>query len=185
MGRRTFLKGAVVGTGAVATGIGKEAFGGEGSLPAKVDKSPKPKAATATTRTANAKLLGRLPFASKQDMEDATRGLIAPLPNNGVITNEKGEPVWDMRKFQFILDQEKAPDTVNPSLWRQSRLVMQGGLFKVVDGLYQVRNADLSNGKSGGGTLLSTPATEAGGCGRTLAQPRRSLRRGARSGIRR
>jgi alkyl sulfatase BDS1-like metallo-beta-lactamase superfamily hydrolase len=145
MGRRTFLKGAVVGTGAVATGIGKEAFGGEGSLPAKVDKSPKPKAATATTRTANAKLLGRLPFASKQDMEDATRGLIAPLPNNGVITNEKGEPVWDMRKFQFILDQEKAPDTVNPSLWRQSRLVMQGGLFKVVDGLYQVRNADLSN----------------------------------------
>jgi alkyl sulfatase BDS1-like metallo-beta-lactamase superfamily hydrolase len=105
----------------------------------------KPKEATATTKEANAKLLDLLPFASKQDMEEATRGFIAPLPNNGVITNDKGQPVWDMRRFQFILDQEKAPDTVNPSLWRQSRLVMQGGLFKVVDGLYQVRNADLSN----------------------------------------
>ena len=145
MDRRTFLKGTVVGAGAVAAGIGKEALGAEESVPAKVDKNPKPKAATATTKTANAKLLDRLPFASKQDMEDATRGLIAPLPNNGVITNEKGKPVWDMRKFQFILDQEKAPETVNPSLWRQSRLVMQGGLFKVVEGLYQVRNADLSN----------------------------------------
>jgi alkyl sulfatase BDS1-like metallo-beta-lactamase superfamily hydrolase len=69
-----------------------------------------------------------------------------------------------MRKFQFILDQEKAPDTVNPSLWRQSRLVMQGGLFKVVDGLYQVRNADLSNltifeGKTG--IILADPLISA------------------------
>ena len=146
MDRRTFLKNTVVvGAGAVASGIGKEAFGAEESSPAKGEKNPKPKGASATTKKANAKLLDLLPFASKQDMEDATHGLVAPLPNNGVITNEKGEPVWDMRKFQFILDQEKAPDTVNPSLWRQSRLVMQGGLFKVVDGLYQVRNADLSN----------------------------------------
>jgi alkyl sulfatase BDS1-like metallo-beta-lactamase superfamily hydrolase len=104
-----------------------------------------PKGATTATKANNAKIIELLPFANKQDMEDATHGFIAPLPNNGVINNEKGQPVWDMRDFQFILDQEKAPDTVNPSLWRQSRLVMQGGLFKVVDGLYQVRNADLSN----------------------------------------
>ena len=38
-----------------------------------------------------------------------------------------------------------APDTVNPSLWRQSQLCLKGGLFKVVDRLYQVRNADISN----------------------------------------
>jgi len=104
-----------------------------------------PKKATEATKKHNARLLELLLFANTQDLKDATRGLIAPLPNDGVINNDKGEPVWDMRKFQFILDQEKAPDTVNPSLWRQSRLVMQGGLFKVVDGLYQVRNADLSN----------------------------------------
>ncbi|MFZ5452550.1 MAG: hypothetical protein ACOZF2_11905 [Thermodesulfobacteriota bacterium] len=34
---------------------------------------------------------------------------------------------------------------MNPSLWRQCQLVIQGGLYKVVDGLYQVRTADLSN----------------------------------------
>ena len=32
-----------------------------------------------------------------------------------------------------------APDTVNPSLWRQSQLVAMHGLFEVVPGIYQVR----------------------------------------------
>ena len=34
---------------------------------------------------------------------------------------------------------------MNPSLWRQSQLVVKGGLYRVVDRLYQVRSADLSN----------------------------------------
>ena len=34
---------------------------------------------------------------------------------------------------------------VNPSLWRQTWLVLKGGLFTVVDRLHQVRNADISN----------------------------------------
>jgi alkyl sulfatase BDS1-like metallo-beta-lactamase superfamily hydrolase len=34
---------------------------------------------------------------------------------------------------------------VNPSLWRQEQLNGVGGLFEVVDGIYQVRNLDLSN----------------------------------------
>src|SRR3546814_3554498 len=42
-------------------------------------------------------------------------------------------------------DLAEAPDTVNPSLWRQSQLINIGGLFEVVDGIYQVRNLDLSN----------------------------------------
>lgn len=38
------------------------------------------------------------------------------------------------------------PDTVNPSLWRQSLLCYINGLFEVVpNGIYQVRTADLSN----------------------------------------
>jgi alkyl sulfatase BDS1-like metallo-beta-lactamase superfamily hydrolase len=36
------------------------------------------------------------------------------------------------------------PTTVNPSLWRQSSLVAQQGLFEVVPGVYQVRGFDLS-----------------------------------------
>lgn len=104
-----------------------------------------PKEASEATKAANAKLQTLLDFGDQKDFEDATRGFVAPLPDGGLIKNEKGEPVWDMPGFAFIEKSEKAPDTVNPSLWRQSRLTMKGGLYKVVDGLYQVRNADLSN----------------------------------------
>jgi len=104
-----------------------------------------PRGATETSRTANAELLNILPFADRRDFEDAKRGFIAPLPNGGVIKNEQGLAVWDMARFSFINQEASVPDTVNPSLWRQSQLAIQGGLYKVVDGLYQVRNADLSN----------------------------------------
>ena len=43
--------------------------------------------------------------------------------------------------FDFV--QGDAPDSVNPSLWRQSQLITKGGLFQVVDGLYQVRGNDI------------------------------------------
>jgi alkyl sulfatase BDS1-like metallo-beta-lactamase superfamily hydrolase len=104
-----------------------------------------PKEASETTRAANTELLNSLPFVDKRDFEDAKRGFLAPLPDGGVIKNEQGRPVWDMTRFSFMKEGTAAPDTVNPSLWRQSQLTIQGGLYKVVDGLYQVRNADLSN----------------------------------------
>jgi len=104
-----------------------------------------PKDATEVTKRVNGQVLKELPFADQQDFEDAKRGFIAPLPNNGVIKNAKGETVWDLTRFSFIKPGAPAPDTVNPSLWRQSQLIIQGGLYKVVDGLYQVRTADLSN----------------------------------------
>jgi alkyl sulfatase BDS1-like metallo-beta-lactamase superfamily hydrolase len=100
---------------------------------------------TDSTKKANENVLRELPFSSKQDFEDATRGLIAPLPNNGVIKNDKNETVWDLSLYNFLKNQGPAPATVNPSLWRQSQLLDQAGLFKVVDGLYQIRGADLSN----------------------------------------
>ena len=52
---------------------------------------------------------------------------------------------WDPNKFAFVGDEQPCPPTVNPSLWRQSQLCAKGGLFKVVDRLYQVRNHDISN----------------------------------------
>jgi len=47
-----------------------------------------------------------------------------------------------------------APDTVNPSLWRHAQLNAHIGLFKVMDGVYQLRGFDIANitlieGKSG------------------------------------
>jgi alkyl sulfatase BDS1-like metallo-beta-lactamase superfamily hydrolase len=86
-----------------------------------------------------------LPFEDRRDFEEAGRGLIAPLPDGGVILGDDGKPVWDLSRFAFIEQDAPAPETVNPSLWRQSQLVVQGGLYEVVPGLYQVRTADLSN----------------------------------------
>ena len=105
-----------------------------------------PKSATEATKTANAKLLTELPFANTHSFTDAKAGFIASLPNNGIVKNDKGETIYDLTTFSsFIQEGKAAPDTVNPSLWRQSQLVMLGGLFKVIDGIYQVRAADLSN----------------------------------------
>ncbi|MBS1881300.1 MAG: MBL fold metallo-hydrolase, partial [Actinobacteria bacterium] len=101
------------------------------------------KEATKFTADANAALLEELPFEDRQDFEDATRGHIAPL-EGGAIKDAEGRVIWDPNRVDFVAD-KPAPPTVNPSLWRQSQLCIQGGLFKVVDRLYQVRNADVSN----------------------------------------
>jgi alkyl sulfatase BDS1-like metallo-beta-lactamase superfamily hydrolase len=105
----------------------------------------KRKDAAEATKAMNDKLLRELPFEDRRDFEDAERGFIAPLPDGGVIRGEDANDVWNMSKFSFIEESSPVPDTVNPSLWRQSQLVLKGGLFKVTDRLYQVRNADLSN----------------------------------------
>jgi alkyl sulfatase BDS1-like metallo-beta-lactamase superfamily hydrolase len=98
------------------------------------------------TKAANAKLLDELPFEDKRDFDDATRGFIAPLLEDGVVEDdESGRVLWDPTRFAFIEDDSEAPETVNPSLWRVSQLCLKGGLFKVADRLYQVRNADISN----------------------------------------
>jgi alkyl sulfatase BDS1-like metallo-beta-lactamase superfamily hydrolase len=60
-----------------------------------------------------------------------------------VIRAADGRVVWDNDSYAFL--DGDAPTTVNPSLWRQSRLVADQGLFEVVDGIYQVRGFDLSN----------------------------------------
>jgi alkyl sulfatase BDS1-like metallo-beta-lactamase superfamily hydrolase len=101
--------------------------------------------ATEYTRQANRALLDELPFDYHQDFEDAARGYIAPLNNGGKATADSGRVVYDGGALDFVQDGSPAPDTVNPSLWRNAQLIKKGGLFKVVDRLYQVRGQDLSN----------------------------------------
>lgn len=102
-----------------------------------------PKPATETTRNANAAVLEELPFNDRRDFEATDRGFIAPLPSEGVIKTEEGGPVWDLSSYQFAKGKE-APDTVNPSLWRQMQLLSKGGLYEVIPGIYQVQGIDLS-----------------------------------------
>ena len=115
-------------------------------LVANAQSAPPPgKPATEATRRANAAMAKQLDFNDKQDFEDAKRGLIA-RPDTLTIKDANGRVVWDMEAFKtFIGDDKPAPDTVNPSLWRNAQLNMNYGLFKVTDRIYQVRGFDLSN----------------------------------------
>ena len=113
------------------------------SLAAMPSSSQGPKNATAATHALNRAVLDTLPFADTQDFEDARRGLIGSLPEME-ISNETGRVVWSLKEYSFLAAEE-APPTVNPSLWRQARLNMHHGLFRVTDRLYQIRGFDISN----------------------------------------
>lgn len=97
--------------------------------------------ATAQTRRVNAQFASTLRLDDAQDFEDARRGFIARP--RGKIMSADGRVLQDFDAYQFL--QGKAPDTVNPSLWRHALLNAQIGLFKVTDGIYQLRGFDLAN----------------------------------------
>ena len=101
------------------------------------------KDATQSTAAANAAMLADLDWQDVRDFEAAARGFIASL-DDPVIVNDAGSVVWNLDAYPFLAE-ETAPPSVNPSLWRQSRLVANyHGLFKVTDGVYQIRGFDLS-----------------------------------------
>ncbi|MEU6373568.1 alkyl sulfatase dimerization domain-containing protein [Streptomyces sp. NPDC046909] len=81
-------------------------------------------------------------FADRTDFEDADRGLVAP-PADRTITTDDGRVVWDFDDTAFL--DGDCPDSVNPSLWRQSQLCARAGLYEVADGVHQIRGYDLSN----------------------------------------
>jgi alkyl sulfatase BDS1-like metallo-beta-lactamase superfamily hydrolase len=97
--------------------------------------------ATPTTLQANAKMAQELKLDDPQDMEDANRGFIARP--SGKILAADGSVLHDFDAYKFIAG--KAPDTVNPSLWRHAEQNAQIGLFKVTDGIYQLRGFDIAN----------------------------------------
>ncbi|MES1944620.1 metallo-beta-lactamase superfamily protein [Salinisphaera sp. PC39] len=98
--------------------------------------------ATRATAAANAAVRDSLPLDDESDFEAARRGLIASDPDL-VIEDAQGNVVWDMPAYDFM--EGEAPASVNPSLWRQAKLNNIHGLFKVTDGVYQLRGYDLAN----------------------------------------
>ena len=80
---------------------------------------------------ANQAVLSQLPFADRQDFEDANRGFIATIPDA-------------QNQAYAVVNGSPAPPTVNPSLWRQAQLDTANGLFKVTDRVYQIRNYSAS-----------------------------------------
>lgn len=97
---------------------------------------------TATIAAANLAHRDGLPFQDTRDFEDADRGFLGRL-EPCVVTAADGRVVWDNDSYGFLAGD--APDSVHPSLWRQSQLCAKQGLYEVVPGIYQVRGLDLSN----------------------------------------
>ncbi len=83
-----------------------------------------------------------LPFADTRVFRGRRSGLPRAL-EPCVVTAADGKPVWDNDSYGFLA--ADAPDSVHPSLWRQSQLCSKQGLYEVVPGIYQVRGLDLSN----------------------------------------
>jgi alkyl sulfatase BDS1-like metallo-beta-lactamase superfamily hydrolase len=98
----------------------------------------------------------------RTDFEDADRGLVGKL-QPCVIYAADGQEVWNNDAFASFLDGD-CPETVNPSLWRQSQLTAKQGLYEVTEGIYQVRGLDLSNMtlvESANGVIVIDPAISA------------------------
>jgi MFS family permease len=82
-------------------------------------------------------------WEDRQDFESASYGLIH-RPEDPAILDADGRVVWHHEAFEDFLHGD-APTTVHPSLWRHALLNNYRGLFKVTDGVYQVRGESLAN----------------------------------------
>ncbi|MBR3610527.1 MAG: MBL fold metallo-hydrolase [Oscillospiraceae bacterium] len=102
------------------------------------------KGATEETVKVNSAFYSLLDFEDSSEYENATKGLIA-APEVLELKDSEGNVVWSQEAYSFIDDYEKAPDTVNPSLWENTKNNHVYGLFEVVDGIYQVRGYDMAN----------------------------------------
>lgn len=123
-----------------------------------------PKPPTSFTQAAQEQMRQSLPFSDRADFDRVEKGLIK-RPESLTIKNEDGTVAWELGGFDF-LKAAKDVASVNPSLMRQAQLNLSYGLFKVTDGIYQVRGFDLANttfieGKTGWIVIdtLTTPAT--------------------------
>lgn len=130
---------------------------------------------TRATIAANAATAEEMPLSDQRDFEEATKGLIASkeaLQTRG----PAGNLIWDQPAYRFI--DGDAPPSVNPSLWRQEKLNNIHGLFKVTEGIYQLRGFDLANMsiiEGASGWILVDPLTTKETAADALAFARRHL----------
>ena len=115
-----------------------------------------------------------LDFSDKAEYERACRGLIES-PDQLELTGENGLVIWSQKAYTFVEEFDKAPDTVNPSLWENTKNNHVCGLFKVVDGIYQIRGYDMANltlieGETGWIVYDTTMSVECAAAGMQLVE---------------
>ena len=101
------------------------------------------KNASEYTAQINSSVYELLDFSDEQEREFAERGLIS-APESLTIKTEDGSVAWSQDVYDFVRE-SSAPDSANPSLWRNTELNALYGLFEVTDGIYQVRGYDVAN----------------------------------------
>ena len=106
-------------------------------------KSGAPRDASKSVRTAMRTCSRACRFTTRAISMTRNAAFSAPIRMRKLLGGQ-GRTVWSLKPYGFI-DSEEAPPTVDPSLWRQSRLNMHHGLFEVVPGVYQVRGFDIAN----------------------------------------
>ena len=100
------------------------------------------KPASEATRQIHQAMKTLLDFDDPHEKECALRNCLKKVENLE-IKNAEGEVIWSQKIA--CLDQEQEVETINPSLYRNAWLNHQTGLFKVVDGIFQVRGYDMAN----------------------------------------
>lgn len=98
--------------------------------------------ASKSTIAHQAQIKKAINLSDRTDFIQANKGLIASAEHL-LIRNAANDIIWSNPGYKFI--KGEAPNTVNPSLWRQEKLNNISGLFEVTDGIYQVRGFDLAN----------------------------------------
>ncbi|MBV9421191.1 MAG: MBL fold metallo-hydrolase [Alphaproteobacteria bacterium] len=97
----------------------------------------------------------------RQDFDFAERGFIATL-KDPVIKRADGRTAFDVSSYNFLCEHDHAPDSANPSLWRQAQILTKHGLFRVADRIFQVRGfcvSTISFIDAGEGWIVVDPLT--------------------------
>ncbi len=115
-----------------------------GDIIAELGLNAETKQATEYTVQVNSALYSMLDFEDTTEYDFATKGLI-DAPEALEIKDENGKVVWSQEAYAFVDGYTKAPDTVNPSLWENTKNNHAYGLFEVCENLYQVRGYDMAN----------------------------------------
>ena len=98
--------------------------------------------ATTITAEANAEWYEKLDFSDRREFANAERGWLDNAEGR-IIDGDDNRSAWDLQSYGDL--NRDAPDTVNPSLWRNTQLNAKAGLFEVCNGIYQVRGFDMAN----------------------------------------
>jgi alkyl sulfatase BDS1-like metallo-beta-lactamase superfamily hydrolase len=100
------------------------------------------KPASRATMVAQTRATAALPKDYGRDLDFAQRGFVGTR-KDPIIRDAQGKPLWALDSYAWV--KGASPATVNPSLWRHMTVLNKHGLFKLGDGMWQVRGFDVSN----------------------------------------